>query len=355
MNSRDRILAALERRRPDRPATSLRCIEEVWGKLEERLSVSTPNGVLDALEADLRWLPLLFIGPAERSAVPLASEGVDFWGCRNRKVANDWNAYYEIADPPLARARSVADVEAHSWPSLDWWDYAAVPRLIEEATQGDRRAIMFHAGGAFETPWMMRGLEQFLVDLVESPEIAEAISDHASSYYYERALRVIDAAGGKIDVISSGGDVGSQTGMLLSPASWRAHIRRFAARLITPFKRMGLKTFYHSCGSCLPVIPDLIEMGVDVLDPIQVTAAGMQPENLFALFGDALSFHGAIDETELLTHGTPRQVYEETTRTIGVLGRNGGYVVSPTHQVQGDTPVENVLALFDAARDYRWG
>ena len=170
----------------------------------------------------------------------------------------------------------------------------------------------------------------------------------------ERGLRAIDAARGRIDVISSGGDVGSQRGMLLSPRVWRQHIKPYAARLITPFKQMGFKTFYHSCGSCVPVIPDLIEMGVDVLDPIQVTAAGMQPENLFRLFGDRLSFHGAIDETELLTHGTPKQVYRETTRTIDVLGRNGGYIVSPTHQVQGDSPVENVVALFDAARNYRW-
>jgi uroporphyrinogen decarboxylase len=91
---------------------------------------------------------------------------------------------------------------------------------------------------------------------------------------------------------------------------------------------------------------------VDVLDPIQVTAAGMQPKNLFALFGDRLSFHGAIDETELLTHGTPQRVYAETQATIDVLGGRGGYIVSPTHQVQGDTPVENVLALFRAAREY---
>jgi uroporphyrinogen decarboxylase len=248
-NSRKRIIAALERRRTDRPPTSLRCIEEVWRSLEDRLAVSTPNEVLDSLDVDLRWLPLPFIGPPERSATPLGSEGVDFWGCRNRKVQNEWNSYYEIAEPPLANARSVAEVQAHSWPSLDWWDYAAVPRLIEEATQKDRRAIMFHAGGAFETPWMMRGLEQFLVDLQESPEIAEAISDKASRYYHERALRVIEAAGGKIDVISSGGDVGTQTGMLLSPTKWRAHIRGYAARLITPFRKMGLKTFYHSCGS----------------------------------------------------------------------------------------------------------
>ena len=354
VDSRERIIAATERRKTDRPPTGLRCIEEVWKKLETRFGVHTSNEVLDRLDVDLRWISLPFIGPAGRSAIPLASEGVDFWGCTNRRVVNDWNAYYEISDPPLAHARTVEEVDAHDWPSLEWWDYDAIPRLIENACQGGRRAIMFHAGGAFETPWMIRGFEQFLMDLQIAPEIAEAISRHASGYYQARCERVIAAGKGRIDIISSGGDVGSQSGMILSPQSWRDHIRPFAARLITPFKHKGLKCFYHSCGSCVPVIPDLIEMGVDVLDPIQVTAAGMQPGNLFRLFGDRLSFHGAIDETDLLTRGTPRQVAEETTRTIDTLGANGGYIVSPTHQVQGDTPIENVIALYDAARAYRW-
>jgi uroporphyrinogen decarboxylase len=229
-----------------------------------------------------------------------------------------------------------------------------MPRVIEQECRVERRAILFHAGGAFETPWMMRGFEQFLVDLETAPEIAEAISDHVSEYYRQRALRVLEAVGGRIDVVSSGGDVGTQSGMILDPRSWRAHIKRYAARLITPFRERGLKTLYHSCGSCVPIVEDLIAMGVDALDPIQVTAAGMQPERLFALFGDRLTFHGAIDETELLTHGTPRDVARATRRTIDALGANGGYIVAPTHQVQGDTPLENVLAIFEAARGYRW-
>jgi uroporphyrinogen decarboxylase len=104
----------------------------------------------------------------------------------------------------------------------------------------------------------------------------------------------------------------------------------------------------------MPVIDDLIESGLDFLDPIQVGAAGMSPEELFPAFGGRLSFHGAIDEVNLLPHATPKQVYDETRRIIGILGANHGYIVSPTHQVQGDTPPENVVAVFEAARDFRW-
>jgi uroporphyrinogen decarboxylase len=354
MNSRERVLAAAERRRPDRPPTDLTLTPEAAERLRTYLGVANETAVLDCLDVDMRRIGLPFIGPAERSAVPLGSEGVDFWGCRLRKVDTGINTYFEWEGHPLADCKTVADVDAYDWPSLDWWDYSAMPDLIEEQNAGDRRGIMLFAGGAFETPWYLRGLEQFLIDLRQQPEIAEAIARHVEEYYRERALRVLDVAGDNIDLIGSGGDIGTQRGMMLNPALWRRHIKPYTGRLIGTFKALGYRTFYHSCGSIVPVIPDLIEVGLDLLDPIQPQAAGMNAEALFEAFGDRLSFHGGIDEQELLPHGTAEQVYRETTRIIDVLGRNGGYVVAAAHNVQGDTPPENVVAMCQAARDYRW-
>ena len=214
---------------------------------------------------------------------------------------------------------------------------------------------MFFAGGAFETPWYMRGMERFMMDLVERPDIVDAICSHVEAYYRQRALRVLEAAQGGIDIVGSGGDIGGQTGMLLSPELWRERIKPYTGRLISTFKRMGLATFYHSCGSMVPVIDDLVEVGLDILEPIQVTARGMAPEELFPAVGNRISFHGAIDEVHVLPHATAEEVYAHTTHVIDVLGQNGGYIVAPTHQVQGDTPPENVVAIYDAARDYSWG
>lgn len=354
MNSRDRVLAAARRERPDRPATSLRCTDEAWAALRAHLGVATDADVLDALDIDLRWIPLPFIGPAERSAVTLGTAGVDFWGVRTRRVENEFNAYYEFDHHPLAEAESVRDIDDYAWPELDWWDYAAVVDGLAAANRAGRRACMFFAGGAFETPWYLRGMERFMMDLVECPEIAHAICAHVEEYYRQRALRVLEAAGGEIDLVGTGGDIGSQRGMLLSPDLWRAHIKPYTGRLITTFKGIGYATFYHSCGSVVPVIDDLIEVGLDILDPIQVSAAGMSPEALAPRFEGRIAFHGAIDEQELLPHATARQVYDETTRIIDILGASGGFIVSPSHQVQGDTPPENVAAIYQAARDYRW-
>lgn len=354
MTSKERILAAASRRRTDRPPTSLRCTSEAWEALRKFLHVETNNDVLDALDVDLRWVALPFIGPKERSAIPLGSEGTDFWGCHIRKAQNEFNTYYEFYDFPLAEAKTVNDIQKYVWPSLDWWDYSAIPSAIQEINRNGPRAIIFFAGGAFETPWYMRGFETFLIDLYERPGIAAAICEHVEEYCRQRCLRVLQAAEGQVDIIGSGGDIGGERGMLLSPHVWRERIKPFSGRLITTFKEMGLKTFYHSCGSIVPVINDFIELGLDILEPIQVSAAGMSPEEVFSGFGDSLSFNGAIDVVRLLPHATPEEVYRETTRTIDILGRRGGYIVSPSHQVQGDTPPENVVAVFDAARDYRW-
>ena len=125
-------------------------------------------------------------------------------------------------------------------------------------------------------------------------------------------------------------------------------------RVFNELKKMGLKTFYHSDGSIVPVIDDLIDLGLDLLDPIQVTAAGMRPEELFPKFGDRLSFHGAIDEVGILPTLSAEEVYRETQRVISILGKNGGYVVSSTHMIQGDTPSENVFAMIKAIKDYKY-
>ncbi len=353
MNSKQRVIAAARRQPTDRPPTSLRLTPEALAALETHLGVKSQNAVMDALGVDLRWLRLPFIGPKERSAVPLGSEGTDFWGCHFCKVSNEYNTYFEFDRHPLAQAKTVEDVHNHDWPSLDWWDYASLAATIDEVNCKEERAFLFMAGGAFETPWYIRGMEQFLMDLYENPEIAEAICTHVEEYYRQRALRVIDAVGDRLTIVGSGGDIGTQRGMMLDPELWRAQIKPHSTKLIAPFRKLGFATFYHSDGSIVPVINDLIEMGLDILDPIQVGATGMNPEELFPLFGDRLSFHGAIDEVELLPHATPKQVYDETTRTIDILGRNNGYIVSPTHQIQGDTAPENVVAIFEAARNYR--
>ncbi len=354
MTSRERVKMALNRQKADRPASSLRCTGEVWDALKQHFNVASEVDVLDKLDTDMRWVSVPYIGPKERSTPTLHGVGKDLWGNEMRAAKNEFNTYYEIVGHPLADFTSADQVMAYDWPSLDWWDYSKIKGDIKANKKTDDRSILYFAGGAFETPWYMRGMEQFFVDLYENPEIVTAICSKVRDYYYNRALRVLDAADGEIDIIGSGGDIGGQEHLMISPAIWRELIKPHTAGLITPFKKMGLGTFYHSCGSVDAVIEDLIEVGLDLLDPIQVTAGGMQPESLFTHFGDRIGFHGAIDEVELLPHASPEEVYDETMRIISILGGNGGFVVSPSHAVQGDTSVENVIAIYDAVKNYKY-
>lgn len=354
MTSKERVMAAFNRQPTDRPPTSLRCTPEVWAALQQHFGVDTNEDVLDELDIDMRMVYLPYIGPKERSTPPMGGNGVDFWGNEWIEAKNEYNTYYDIHKPGLANAQSLEEIMDYEWPSLDWWDYSAIPKAIEAHSKKSERAIMFFAGGSFETPWYIRGFEQFLMDLYIAPEITDAICQKVTEYYKARAMRVLEAADGKIDIIGSGGDIGGEEGMILNPDLWRERIKPYSKQLIRTFKDMGLGTFYHSCGSLVPAINDLIEIGLDVLEPIQVTAKGMQPEPLFEEFGDRVSFHGAIDEVHLLPHSTPKEVYEETQRIISILGKNHGFIVSPSHQVQGDTSVENVLAIYKAAQDYKY-
>ncbi len=352
MNSLERVRAASERKKTDRPCSGLRCTPEAWKSLRDYFGAATDNEVLDILDIDLRFVSARFIGPQVKSAVPLGSEGYDFWGCHTRAVTNEFNTYFEFDYHPLESAESLEEIEGHDWPDVDWWDFSSVRDQAEEHDLRDIRAHIFFAGGTFETPWYIRGLERFLLDMYEHPEFVEAICTRVGDYYQERAFRAIDKAGGFFHMVGSGGDIGTQRGMMLAPDMWRKHIKGHAKRLIMPFRERGYMTFYHSCGSLVPVIEDLIEIGLQFLEPIQVTATGMQPERLFEQFGDRLSFHGAVDEVELLPHATPAEVYDATLDLIDQLGGNYGFIVAPSHQVQGDTPPENVEAIYRAVADY---
>ena len=345
----ERIRRTVRHERPDRAAIDYLSTPEATAALKEHLGLCDDEQLLRRLGVDLRRVAGRFVGPADMSGAPgVTASGRDFLGVEWKPVKNEYGTYNEIAFHPLAHVTTVREVEEYAWPKVDWFDFSHLKEDIARVNRDHRYAIMFFAGGAFETPWYMRGMERFLTDLVECPDIAEAISARVTAFYKERALRAIEASGGGIDIVGSGGDIGTQRGMMLSPALWRRHINPYSTQLIRTFKDMGLITFYHSCGSIFPVIGDLIEMGLDILDPIQPKAADMDAENMKRHFGGRLAFHGGIDEQELLPFGKPEDIRKETRRLIYVLG-GSGYIVCPAHAVQPDTPPENVMAIYDTA------
>jgi uroporphyrinogen-III decarboxylase len=196
----------------------------------------------------------------------------------------------------------------------------------------------------FETAWALRGLEALLMDMLADPDLADAVLDIPFNYHLA-AARKLAAMG--VDMLWTGDDVGAQHSMLMSPETWRRFLKPRMARLIAEVKaiRPGLKVAYHSDGNIEAIIPELIEIGVDVLNPIQ--PASMDPAALKRLYGDRLCFWGTMDEQNTLPFGTPEDVRREVRQRIETVGRSGGLIIGPTHHVQLDTPMENFEAMVD--------
>ena len=187
-----------------------------------------------------------------------------------------------------------------------------------------------------------------------NPEVVEAILEHMLEFYIEQTSRILKAAEGRIDMVYIGDDLGSQQTLLISPNMFRQFLKGRWKRFIDTIKsRFGahLKFHFHSCGAVVELIPDLIEMGIDILNPLQPRAKGMDLKRLKDNFGSKLCFSGGLDIQRLLPYGTPQEVRSEAERLVRVLGRDGGYIACPAHAIQPDTPIENVLAMLKAFKN----
>jgi len=221
---------------------------------------------------------------------------------------------------------------------------------------GGRYHLRYEVGGIFEWSWALRGFERFLLDLVEKPEVACAIMDRFTDTYIENTRRVIEAAGGLLDMVYTYDDVGIQGGLLMSTRMWRKYILPRHQRLNAAIRSAShpVKIIYHSCGAVYPLIGAFVDdMGIDLLNPLQPRAAGMDMARIKAEFGDRLAFHGAIDIQHTLPHGTPAEVQAEVRERCALLGRGGGYICTSAHYIQNDTSLENIVAMYTTPRELR--
>jgi len=196
----------------------------------------------------------------------------------------------------------------------------------------------------------LRGMEKFMMDLALNPDLAQAIIAQVEGFYLELDRRILEAVDDLTDIYFIADDVGVQDKLMISPRMFHKFVRPSLQRFIAQAKEHGQRVMYHTCGAVRRLIPDFIEMGVDILNPIQVSAKGMEPAGLKRDFGDALCFHGALDIQTVLSQGTPDQVRAEVARLCRVLGQGGGFILAPTNNVMPETPIENILALYETVQ-----
>jgi uroporphyrinogen decarboxylase len=326
---------------------------EISTALRNRLGLKPDESLEERLGVDLRsvgpafkgeTLPFAYADPS----VTMTPDGIyrDIWGVGFKPNQTSVGFYMDLALSPLKRLESDDELDEYPWPSADQWDYS---RLAAQAESAGEYWVWAHSRGIFEISWFLRGFDEFMLDLAARPDRASRLMDRVQTYLTERTRRILEAGRGLIDMVEYNDDVGGQNGLLISPAMWREFLKPRMAAFVGMCKGYGVKVRYHSCGGVRPIIPDLIEIGVDVLNPVQTLAAGMEPEGLKRDFGDRLTFSGGIDTQDLLPHATSAQVRAETKRLIGLLAEHGGYILGPAHAFQGDVPIQNVMAVYETA------
>jgi len=342
-----RVMAAVERRPLDRFPTDIWCVEEVKQRLYECCGTTEWCKVLDYLDIDgiiSFWAP--YIGPA----LPDLGENLrqDEWGMVYRKQEYVGGVYWEQIGYPLADAQTIADIDAYPWPKIEWYDYAALRDMCAEWAG---RAVEIGYTAIFYWHNKLRGLELSLMDLALRPEFSRHLIRRIAESFYERYELCFQAAGKAVQLTQVTDDYGSQTGLLISKGMFEEFYRPWMQRAIDQAKSHGLKVFHHDDGAVYSLIPELIEMGIDVLNPIQWRCKAMDRELIGRSFADKLCFHGGVDNQQTLPFGTADDVREEVAYNLRTLGRLGtGYIIAPCHNIQAITPLENILALYQAPR-----
>jgi uroporphyrinogen decarboxylase len=382
MTPRERVRAALAHREPDRLPIDLggSIVTSITRAAYEPLMahLGLPTGEVTIYD-EVQQLPFLAepllerfgvdtrmvqLPPTHVAGVEILDDGeywamTDRWGSRMR-MPKDGGLYYDWVEFPI-RETTLAALDDYRWPEPD------PPALV--ATLGER-ARWLHAntdhalvgsgvigGGIFEQPCRTVGLESFMMAMVLDRPFAERLMDRITDIYIESVDRYLGEVGEYIDVFTFWDDVATQDGWMISPELYVDLVKPRQRRLFEAIKRRtDAKLFYHGCGAVFDLIPHLIDIGVDIVNPVQVSARGMDPHRLKAAYGRDVTFWGGgVDTQRVLPFGTPAEVRDEVRRCVDELAPGGGFVFATVHNIQAFVPPENIVAAFDTALELGGG
>jgi uroporphyrinogen decarboxylase len=336
MKHRERALAAINHQVPDRVP-----ILGVW--VEDAASLSKHLG-LDAqvdldkhYGADFRWL------------TPEKKDGSQsFFGNSGSQLP------YGVAlnDKPFANVETVGEIEKFNWPELDIIDFVSFQKNLEQLRQ-EYAIIVGNWTSVFCEVCDFFGMENTLVHMQTNPALIEATVARIEDFYLRYCRKLFASLAGKADIFHMWDDFSSQRGMIFSPEMWRRFYKPTYRKMFEIAKSHGLYVWFHSCGIIREVLPDLIDIGMDIWETVQAHLPGNEPERLKQDFGDNITFYGAINTQHTLPFGTAQQVRDEVRHRIKVLGRGGGYICGSDHVIKAGTPPENIAAMFDEILNFR--
>jgi len=345
MTPKERWLAVLAGQSPDRVPMDYWGTPEATRKVRAHLGCRTRWDMIERLRIDA------VVGVGPEYVGPKLPRNTDMYGRRYRGVDYGSGRYVECISGPLENYHSVDEIEAnYTWPSVDWFDYSVIPDQI----RGRKRNYPIRGGGS--EPFLiyaeLRGREQAYIDLVEHPDIVHYCLDKLFDLCYENTVRIYEQIPGQVNLTYVAEDFGGQESLLFSPAIIREFFLPRMKRMVDLAHQAGAYAFFHSDGAIRRIIPDMIEIGIDLLNPIQWRSPGMDRANLKKDFGDSVVLHGGVDNQYTLPFGTVDEVRAEVRDNIEMMGQGGGYILAPCHNIQAVSPPENVVAMYEAGWEY---
>ena len=345
----DRVLAALGREEPDRVPRTAGFTPALLETFKKRTGATDPEEYWDfevrgvgfsetRVKTDFRRY---FPSALEHNIVRISEWGVGH-------IPGSMH-HFEDYVHPMAAFTSLKELEEYPWPDVTaTYRRSTLPDSVERWHEKGYAVVAWPPmanGSVFENAWLLRGLEQLLVDFVENVEFAEALLDRITAFQVENCRYLANC---ESDVLVTGDDVGTQRGMMMSPAMWRTWLKPRLTKIIAAAREQkpGIHVFYHSDGDIRAIIPELIEIGVDVLNPIQPEC--MDPAEIKRLYGKQLSFWGTMGTQTTMPFGTPTEVKRVVKERIRTVGKGGGLLLAPTHVLEPEVPWENVVAFFEA-------
>ncbi len=346
MTPRERWLAVLQRRAPDRVPMDYWATGEANQKLMEHLGCDSLWAVFERLHIDA------VVDVFPRYVGPPVSLNEDMYRCRYEMVDYGAGAYAECTYHPLAQYDSIEEIKRnYAWPTCDWFDYSDVADRIQ-----GKEMYPIRGGGSepFLTYKDLRGMEQAYMDLVLNPEMVHYCLDKLFDFCYENTVRIYEQIPGKVMLTYVSEDFGSQQDLLISPDLIREFLIPRMRRMIDLAHQAGAYAFHHSDGAVRRIIPDMIEAGIDILNPIQWRCRGMEREGLKQDFGSEVVFHGGVDNQHTLAFGSVEEVRQEVMDNLRILGAGGGYILAPCHNIQTASPPENIVAMYETGHENGW-
>jgi uroporphyrinogen decarboxylase len=349
MTSKERVLLAFERKQPDRVPVWCGASPEFIRKSMEYLGVSDEESVYKRFHDDFRRVYAVYAGPKEHAPDYNLPQGITMRSPFG--IDRHGYGYGQPTTHPLADA-TLEEVNAYPWPDPAWM---GVEHIKNDALKWKGEYAIL--GGDWSPFWHdaidLMGMENLLVKMYEEPEIIEALLGHLVDYYYGVSERIFRVAADVIDIFFIGNDLGSQTGPIVGENLFRKFLLPHFERLAKLGHQYGLKVMLHCCGGFAPLIPCLVEAGIDALQSLQPDAYGMEPACLKQKYGDIIIFNGCVDSHNVLINGNPESVKEKTREILEVMMPGGGFILSPSHDyLLEETPVENVLAMYDTVMEY---